>query len=500
MPAVAAGASIYAGISTFLATTVVGSVTVGSLLATTALTGASYALQRASAKKAARGSGGVDNSIDKQVVKQSLPPARLIYGRALVGGALFLVEREGNYLYYGLLIADHEIDAIEQVRMGDRTVSLAGTSATSIPYYDGTNTYLFVSVGLGTDAQLIDPILAADFPTLPTTFRQRGVARVVLKMYQPLTISADLNRLLYGNAGQPAPLFLVRGKKVFDPADPSQTEGVPATYKWSDSNSLCAADVTTLPRKRGGGGAAWSEIDLEALALAASHDRTPVPLKSGGTELRYTCNGVVDLTGTPPGEIVQSILTGNHGARVTSNGKFVFLSGVPRVPVWTLNDHSARGSMNAVLETSLSDVVNIVRTTFVSLDRSYQLVEGPELRNDTFITEDGAEMPFSLELPFTTSHSTAQRLANIMMLESRQGRRVSRNEDLAAILLDAGDVVNLESNVLTAANGQYVVEHVGVADTPMEFSVSLRGYSPAIYDWTPATQEQDFAIAPPDLS
>lgn len=497
-PVAAAGAAAYASFSAFLATTIVGSITVGSVLATAALSGASYALQRAAAKKASR---GIPSEINKQVVKQALPQARVIYGRALVAGPLFFLERRGDWLYMGITLANHEIDAVEQVRMGERRVSFDSSgAATSVPYNDGATIYLYRSIRLGSDTQAIDPILAADFPELPASFRQRGRATIVLKMYQPLTIPNDLNRLLYGNAGQPAPLFQVRGKKVYDPRDASQSSADPSTWKWSNSPSLCAADFQTMPRLKGGGGTAWSKIDMDALRKAADDDMQPVPLKNGGTEPRYTCNGVVDLDGTAPSEVIQRILTASLGHRVTSNGKYVFLSGVPRDPVWTLNDHSARGSMTAVLQPALSDVVNVVKTTFVSLDREYQLVEGPELRNAAYIAADGAEMPLSVELPFTTSHATAQRIANYLMEDSRNGKRVARSEDLAALLLDAADVVELETGVIAAAAGRYIVEQVSVADMPLEFQVSLKGYDPGAYLWNPATQEQDFTIAPAQLN
>lgn len=498
MPQVALGAApIFSAISSLLATTIIGSVTVGSVVFTAALSGASYALQRAAAKKAQR---GITSEINKQVVKQALPQARVVYGRALVAGPLFFIERRGDWLYYGIVLADHQIDAVEQIRMGERTVTIDGSgAAASVPYNDGTNIRLYASVRLGSSTQAIDPILAADFPELPSTFRQRGKATVVLKMYQPLNINNDLNRTLYGNSGQPAPLFLIRGRRVYDPRDPSQSIGDAATWKWSNSPSLCAADFQTMPRNKGGGGSPWSDVDLVALAKAANDDMQPVPLKNGGAEPRYTCNGVVDLDGTAPAEIISRILTANMGYRVTSNGKFVFLSGTPRDPVWTLNDHSARGSMTAVLQPALSEVINVVKTTFVSLDRQYQLVEGPELRNATFIANDGAEMPLSLELPFTTSHTTAQRLASIMMLDSRIGKRVSRREDMACILLDAADIVEVESGTISAATGRYVLEQVSASDMPLEFEVTLRGYDPAMFLWNPATQEQDFAIAPPDL-
>jgi hypothetical protein len=61
-------------------------------------------------------------------------------------------------------------------------------------------------------------------------------------------------------------------------------------------------------------------------------------------------------------------------------------------------------------------------------------------------------------------------------------------------------VVNVETNVLSAAAGKYIIETISVSDSPLEFDVSLKGYDPSIYNWRPDTQEQDFTIAPVQLS
>lgn len=492
------GPLLFSSLGAVFSTTVIGSVTVGSLFVTAALSGSSYLLQKNAAKKAQR---GLTNEIDKQIVKQALPFARIILGEALVGGSLFFAERRGDWIYYGIALMDGQVDGITEIRMSEKVVSFDGAGgATSLPFFDGSTTYLYKSFRDGTEDQSIDPLLAADFPELPPTFRQRGVATIVLKIWLPKTISNELRTTLYGTQGQPTPIMKVRGVKVFDPRDPSQSHIDKSTWKWKRSPSLCAAYMQTLPRNYGGAGSSWDEIDLVALVHAANDDDNPVPRKDGTTEPCWTCDGVVTLDGTAPSEIIQKILTANMGYRVTSNGKYVFLSGVPRSPVWTLNDDSARGSMSIALQAPLDSRVNIVKSQFVSSEREYQAQEGPELRNAAYIAEDGMEMPLSVELLFTNSHTMAQRICSITMKESRIGNRISRRENLNAILLDAADIVNVEAGVFPACNGQYILESISAADTPIEFDVSLRGYNQSVYDWTPSVDEQDFIIAPAQIS
>ena len=85
------------------------------------------------------------------------------------------------------------------------------------------------------------------------------------------------------------------------------------------------------------------------------------------------------------------------------------------------------------------------------------------------------------------------------MQDSRIGRRVKRRENLHAILFDAADILNLETNVMTAMNGQYMIDQIEVSESPIEFDVSFKGYDPSVYQWNPATDEQDFTIAPASL-
>ena len=496
MPAVATGiGAAWGGISALWGTVIVGSVTVGSLATTVALTGGSYLIQKAMAKKARQ--SGMNSEMDKQTVQQALPNARLVYGRALVSGPLFFFERRGNWLYQGIVLANHEIAAVDEIRMGDKTVTFDGSgAATSTPFFDGATRYLYASVRLGTDDQAIDPILAADFPELPATFRQRGRATAVLKMYQPLSIGTELNRSLYGNSGQPAPLFLVSGAKVFDPRDPGQSASNKSTWKWSENPSLILADYLTRPSVDGCGGFSWSQISMSTIMEAAHRDDDLIPLKAGGTEKRYTLNGTVTLDGTAWSEVASRLLTSNMGQLVTSGGEFKIYSGVARAPCWTLNDNSARGTINARLRQAQNELVNIVTTSFVSSERGDQVQEGPILRREDFIAADGAELPLSIELPFTRTHTTAQRIARATMLQARAARSMSRTEDHAALLLDAADVVNVESSFVGLAEGTYSISSIMTSDNPLEFSVELSGYDPQQFDWSPATDEQDFTINP----
>lgn len=485
----ALGAAAPALIS-FLATPIIGGLTIGSVVTTVALSGASYAINKALAPKI-KGSG-IDEG-QKSTIQQAVPSQRLIYGKSLVGGPIFFYECKPPYLYIGIDLASHEIDGVEKLYINGKEVSFDGTGAAStINFVNGTTPYVYRSVRPGTSTQAIDPILAADFPELPSTFRQRGHATIVLKCYYGS--NADDHEKYWGS-GAPQFQFLVRGMKVFDPRQPAQSVSDSSTWQWSDNASLCLAHYLTFSK---GCNLSWDSLDIDELKVAAGHDSESITLASGGVEDRYTINGVVDLA-TEPSEIVQNMLTANLGKLIWREGVYSIVSGVPRDPVWTFNDDSARGDMSVRQHRDRKSLVNVVRTVFVAPDREYQTANGPVLRNTSYITADGGEQELTITLPFTASHQRAQRIGKATMELSRLGKQISRRESIDAMRLNAADIANVEVGFLPALGGTFEINFCKLDHEKFEVEIEATEYDPAIYDWA-ASEEQAFTIAPVELS
>lgn len=474
----------------FLATPVIGGLTIGGLATTVALSGASYVLNKALAPKL-RGAG-IDEG-QKATIQQAVPSQRLIYGKALVGGPIFFYECKPPYLYVGIVLASHEIDSVEKIYINGKEVNFASNGeATSQNFVNGATPYVYQSVRLGTASQAIDPILAADFTELPSTYRQRGHATIVLKCYYG-TNATDHER--FWGSGPPQFLFLVKGMKVFDPRAATQEIDDSSTWAWSDGASLCLAHYLTFAK---GCACSWDAINLDALASAADDDDQIVPLASGGGERRYTINGVVDLA-SDPSEVVLNMLSANMGDLIWSEGVYSILSGVPRDAVWTLNDESARGDMSVRMHRDRSGLVNVVRTVFAAPDREYQTVNGPVLRNSDYITADGQEHEATITLPFTASHTAAQRIAKIVMERSRFGRLIVRRESIEALRCSAGDVINIDVGFMEILGGTFKLNSLKLDHESFEVEIEAEEYARSIYDWALA-DEQDFTISPAELA
>lgn len=491
MPPPLVGAAAAAAVTAFFATPIIAGVTVGSLALTLALSGASYIISAALAPQAPKAAA---DQGQKLTVQQAVPSQRLIYGRALVGGPLFFYECKPPYLYLGIVLCSHEIDSVEEVRIGSNPVVFDGAgNAINSKFNNGTDSLLQCSIRTGTDSQAIDPILAADFPELPSTFRQRGHATAVLKLNYAGNAT---NHEKYWGVGSPKPYFLVKGMKVYDPRKASHDSADSTTWEWSDNASLCLANYLTFPK---GCNRDWSQIDVAALATAASHDDEQVQLLDGTFESRYSINGVID-TQAEPAQVVLDLLTANLGKLIWRSGQYTILSGVPRSATWTLNDDSARGSMDARFSRPSRQDINTVRTVFTAPDREYQTANGPVIQNAAYLAADGEEHSITITLPYTATHTRAQRIAKATMERARIGKLITRRESIEAIRLSASDIVNVESAFLPSLGMIGEINALKLSPDSLEVEIELEEYSTSIFDWSAATDEQAFSIAPTELS
>jgi len=486
MPALVPAAGVLGSI---LSTTIIGSVTVGQVALTVGLSGAAYLLNSANQNTGGR----VADAGIKQTLQDSIYDERLIYGRAMIGGRILFYEVKPPYLYVMLEIASHEIDGIEQVQINGNVVTFDNTgAANSANFVNGTTPYVYMSVRKGAAGQAIDPILAADFAELPSTYRQQGHACVVMKCYYGS--SADDHNKWWGSSF-PTFLFLVRGMKALDPRDPTQSVSDPTTWKWTNNASICIAHFLTYAR---GMNRAWSVVDIDSLKAAANHDDEGISLASGGVERRYSINGVINPN-SAPGDILQTMLTANVGDLIWSNGVYKIYSGVAKDPVWTLNDDSARGDMEVRVTRDRASLINLVRTTFYASDREYQSSNGPVIQNAAYAAADGEAHETTLDLPFTSTATMAQRIAKITLERSRYGKQITRRENIQALRLDAADIVNIEVAHLSALGGIFKANSLAFDPDTFEVEIIAEEFNPAIYAWSVA-DEQPFTLAPATLA
>lgn len=233
--------------------------------------------------------------------------------------------------------------------------------------------------------------------------------------------------------GLPQISFLVRGKNdIFDPRT--------STSGYSENAALCTADH--LANKKWGFKANYgTDIPSAPLIAAANICDEAVPLATGGTEPRYTCNGGFQLT-MKRGEILHNMLTSCAGRITYVGGQFVIwpahwagvstiigVGGTPSLATEILS--LSTGGPRWRPTVSISNRYNGVKGTYISPSNGWMAADFPRYAQDTYhgytwgagptfdanLDYDGGDRRWlDIQLPFTNSAATAQRIAKIELL------------------------------------------------------------------------------------
>jgi hypothetical protein len=359
-----------------------------------------------------------------QVVRSSVANRTMVYGRAMVSGPLVFAVASGSgngVLHLVITVAGHAVDGIEDIYFNDVLVgTLDGSgNVTSGPYAG----YAQITKHLGTAGDAADAGLIAANVGWTAAHKLSGVAYLVVK----LTFNSDVYP-----TGIPNIKAVVRGKKLYDPRTGLTT--------WSANPALAVRDYLTGAY---GLEAVSAELD-DALTIAAANicDEA-ITLAGGGTEARYTCNGVVD-TGDSPRSIMEGILSSMAGFVVWSGGKYLVYAGAYSAPAVTITADDLRGPVRVRPRISRKDLFNAVRGTYVSPTDFWQPTDFPTVSNATYAVQDGGQVIWrDVAMPYTTSGATAQRIAKIMLERSRQGITVDLSCKLTTFKVATLDTIML---------------------------------------------------------
>jgi hypothetical protein len=413
--------------------------------------------------------------------KEPLAAAKVIYGRVRVGGTIVYMETTSSsneYLHMVIVLAGHEVHAIDDIYFDDELVPLDGSGNATGTFAD----LVRIKKALGTDAQTAFSDLVSESDSLWTSnHRLRGRAAIYVRL--------KYNQDKFPN-GVPNITAIVRGKKVYDPRT--------TTTAYSTNPALIVADY--LCNTRYGLGATYAtEIDETALTAAANICDQDVTLDAGGTEDRYTANGSFDTTEVPE-KVLAELCSAMAGHVTYVGGKWSILAGAYRSPSITLDEDDLRAGFKVQTLVSRRDQFNSVKGVFSSPDNLWQPTDFPSYSSATFVSEDNSETVYrDISLPYTTSAATAQRLAKIELYKAREQLSMTLPCKLTAYGVQVGDVVNVTNTRMGwSAKAFEVVGTKLVFDLDAGFGVDLdlRETNSSIYSWDEATEEQEFVQAP----
>lgn len=433
----------------------------------------------------------------QQILKQAIPAQRLVLGRATTGGALFFYRAKKPYIWYGILLAAHEIDGFENLFINGHKVFIDQDGfATSVPFRDGDRKYIEVSFRRGTLDQAIDPIIARDFPDMPASFRQRGHATIVIKAHygfgDGFEAQFEDHKRVYGDQGTLQPMIRFRGARVPDLRRPGVSLDDPSTWIWSDNAALCLArflihkwpDTQILPTDR---------LNWDLFMRAADECDRWETSKDGTTFRRHTVNGVVQST-DDPWDVIENMKIAMGGHVVIERGKVYPIIRTRRTPEATLHQEMIVGGLEYTSEARARDLVNIMKPTFIAPDREYQEVAGPVLRREDLITLDKKPREVSLRGAFVEDHRRMQRIASAHLNWARDGRTLTVGATMEAMSWTVGKVYRVHLlGPLAHVNGLYELVSKAWDERLSGYRLSFIGYDPAATDFDPQ-DEMDFVL------
>lgn len=442
-----------AGLTTATAILLTAGITVGVSLVT------SWALQALMPKPDYSSLQGMQVN-----AREPVAPHDFVYGEVRKGGIITYYETTGTnnrFLHQIIVLAGHEVDSISDIYINDEMVTLdANGFVTSDPWDSKIRIKKHRGNQVAADADLL-----AESNQITSSFIGTGVAYLYVRY--------EYDQNVFSN-GLPLVTAVVKGKKVYDPRTSLTT--------YSSNAALCVRDYITSSY-----GLIDSEVDDTAFSVAANICDETVLLSDGGSEYRYSLNGVANAA-TSHGDVLQNMLTACAGTLFWGAGKWKLNVGHYTAPTKTLTLDDLRSSIVLETRNNLRDQFNSVQGTFNDASQRWITSDYPPVVGAGFVAEDGGEeTPLDLTLPFTTSSATAQRIAKMTLYRGREQMSFSAEFGLNAFDVEVGEIVSLTMERYGWVNKEFEVlswkfgPNQDAGD--LRVAMTLREISSAAFDW-----------------
>lgn len=468
-------------------------------------------------------------------IRMSSAPRRIVYGRQRLGGVLVDIGTTGSsneYLHLVYYLCEGPIQSIDTLYFGDETVPLDG-SGNATGKYAGL---VHCEKKLGTLSDSAFAGLVAADPTAWTSDHMGlGCAAIYVRM------KWDQDKLANWSWDQVA--VDLHGKLVYDPRSFSTA--------YSENSALCYRDYMLTTKVAGGMGA--SAVDDVQFAADANLCDEAVTLKDTTTEPRYTCNGVIVLDGNAsPVNVLGSMFTSSLAVLGRGGDGWQTFSACYRAPSGdVLTDSDARGPLVVTARRASRDLFNSVKGKFTGPDTNWQPTDYPAISDALYIAEDsgyavtndrgawasGATYALNdvvwshsavyvciyphgsgagdepgvggswttywalcpnvvwkdLDLPFTISWKTAQRLAKIYKERNRRQMALAFPATLKGYQYAIPDVVQVTHSRWGFSSKTFELQagQLGLDEKQMVLGIDLQlqETDSAVYSWNAAAEE-----------
>jgi hypothetical protein len=314
-----------------------------------------------------------------------------------------------------------------------------------------------------------DPSLYSDFnPVWTSSHKLQGIAYVMVRLRYDQEKFAN---------GMPNVSFVVDGRKVYDPRKDSTSdmydsslgvsshrENQPQTWTYSNIPALCLLDYMRDPVY--GLDELMDSFDLDSLETAINICDDDVSLLST-THKRYTCDGVID-SGNKLSTNIENILSSMVGKLYYSSGKF-FMSAVGDSKTsesTTITEDMMIAGISLSTKSSRRNQYNTVKGQFNNEDANYVATDYPIRDVATYIGEDGEPLTLDVDLPMTTNHYRAQRIAYVTLGKSRQQATINLKLNLTGMRFRVGDNVKITYSKFGYVEKVFEIQHLQIIPDP----------------------------------
>ena len=425
------------------------------------------------------------------MIRQPITSRDTVYGSTKKSGAILFMDTTDNNktLHLIVQIASHEIQSYEKIYFNDEELTISSTGndsngiarykVTAPTKYGGTSNVITgqsykvrIKQHLGSDAQVAHEDLVSSVSKWTSDHRLRGIA------YLYLTLDYDADAFPNGIPNVSAE---IKGKKLTDFRDSSTA--------FSSNPALCIFDYLTDTRL--GLGISTSNIDTTSFTTMANLCDENVTLSGGSTEKKYTCNGIV-YNDIAPMQILEDLLTSCLGVLSYSNGKFIIKGGQYVAPVASFDEDDFISGININSKQSRKSLHNTVKGIFTGSETNFQPTDYPAVTSSTFVTQDGETIISDVDLPFTSSSATAQRIAKVSLFKNRQQMVLTTTLNMKAFKLQVGDTVNITNERFGFSNKVFEVAEWVMNTEQLGIDIILKETASSVYDWD--AEESTFAL------
>lgn len=422
-------------------------------------------------------------------LQQTTPVRTRGYGVCRRSGSIMLNEASKNILHQVYAMNDGRVAAVGQLWLHDDRVTRGAPDGITVQQLaDGAyeTNRVKVDFRLGADTETAYASPQTELPAGVWTSDHRGDGIFSMHVRQQNGKLEDFNKQFpNGPVNATVEAFHV----AYDWRDGGQNRADPST--WEHTTNAVVIVVHELWAVRGFDWTARIAPRLAALTAAANACDASIPLKAGGTEVRYAAGGWYYVNNAPADVYAKMLEAMDGWMTFAGDGTLVLKVGQYESPTVTFDDSIITGyELQRFVEDE--SAVNQLLVSFTSPGHDYSPVETDPWRDEDDISARGVERDQTFFPSWVQSNGQARRLAKRRMSRLLAERRGTITTNLGGLKGLTERYIRLQSADLPSLDDLVVeVVNVEIDIAALTLTYTVVSADPNIDAWDPDTEEGD---------